>query len=626
MKRILFTPVAGPFGALDVVYDVAQDRLTKEQDIFTQTSHNHCEALHFLAQNLESTCTVLEFPTLDEFLEELKRGYEYVGINFTILNIPGCMKMVEAIKKNFPETKIILGGYGTICFNTIFKGNDPLSSSVDHICHGEGVRFLRRILGEEVERPVLQPIAPMAGFSLPWLEPYPKGETGYVVSGLGCPNKCEFCCTSAYYHGEFIELAKADSMYEGAKAHIQSRPEMKNILVFDENLYKDKDKVYEFGRHIREDPELGLDRISFFGFGTNEDLSKYDLEELPTLGVGTIWIGVESMYSDLEKRQGRDIAETFSELHRIGILTIGSWIGGWDFHNKKTIQEDLESFIRLKPVESQLLPLTPVPGTALWEKNPSLILQMPKRYFGKADGTEYEENFTQLELWNIVESGHRRLYEHAGPTVMRGLRVHVNGVKFCSESKRKELNEKRIQLHRRMARELYPILKPAEFFAPNDKVREELKELRSDYISQMGEPTTRDNAKEAWVFQKAAREKMRRVVEKQHVSTPTYRRYEYSRKSVGIGEIPYSVSYPREDGAYNEWLKVKEREELLYEKFVDALERGEDYAKKMLADMDQAAIKLGEAAMAMQKIAPVAPGSSSLTQIFGAQAEQEAAC
>src|SRR3970040_1981319 len=118
MPKILLTPVTGPFGALEVVFDISQDRLTKGQDIFTQTSHCHCDALHFIAQNLESPCTILEFPTLDELLTELKKGYDYVGINFTLLNLAGCMTMVNAIKKNFPKTKIILGGYGTICFNT----------------------------------------------------------------------------------------------------------------------------------------------------------------------------------------------------------------------------------------------------------------------------------------------------------------------------------------------------------------------------------------------------------------------------------------------------------------------------------------------------------------------------
>lgn len=625
MKKILLTPVAGPYGEMGVVFDLAQDRLTKGQDVFTETGHMHCEALHFLAGNLETPATVLEFPTLDELLKELENGYDYVGINFTLLNIGGCVEMVEAINRKFPETEIILGGYGTICFDTLFQGADPLSSQVEYICHGEGVEYLRKLLGEKVDRPVVQPMSPMGGTDLPWLNQFPKGSNACVVSGLGCPNKCEFCCTSAYYGGEFIELADAKSMCRGVKAHMAARPDLRAVTVFDENLYKDQDKVYEFGRMLREDPELGLDKLCFFGFGSNEDLSKYDLEELPLLGVGSIWIGVESMYSDLEKRQGRDIKETFSELHRVGITTVGSWIGGWDFHDSKTIVEDLESFVKLRPTRSQLLPLVPIPGTPLWEKNPSIIMERPKRYFGRADGTEYEDNFTTEQLWSVVESGHARLYNHAGPTVMRELRVHVNGIKFCSESKHKDLSEKRINFHRHSAKKLFPILKSAEFFAPNENVREDLKKLRSDYVALMGEPDVKERAKEAWTFQKAAREKMRRLTEKQQVTTPPLRKYVYTRQNQDPAEPPYQVTYPRQDEVYEQWKEAAEHDDALFEKFASALESNREDAQKMLEDMVEGAKSLGNSAVSMQKAFPIKKSGQSLTQIlFGSQIEEPA--
>ncbi len=616
MKKILFTPVAGPYGALNVMYDLAQDRLTKGQDIFTETGHMHCEALHFLALNLETPATVLEFPTLDELVAEVKKEeYDYVGINFTLLNIAGCTEMVDRLRRECPNTEVILGGYGTICFNTMFQGADPLSAMVEHICHGEGVKYLRGLLGEDVDRPILQPVSPLGGSDLPWINPYPKGKHAYIVSGLGCPNKCDFCSTSAYFDGEFIELADAQSMYEGVKEHLQTRPGLKGVTVFDENLYRDKKKVYEFGTKLREDPALGLDKVVFFGFGTNRDLSKYDLDELPMLGVGSIWIGVESMFSDLPKRQGRDITETFNELHRVGITTIGSWIGGWDFHDKKTIIEDLESFCELRPTRSQILPLVPIPGTELWKKNPGFLLNLPKRYFGRADGTEYEENFTTQELWEIVESGHYRLYKHAGPSVMRELRVHVNGIKFCAESKHADLREKRINYHRKAARELFPILKSAEFFAPNENVREDLKKLRSDYVAMMGEPDARDRAREAWIFQKASREKMRRLSEKQPVKTPTCRRFEYNRKDNNPAGLPYLSSYPREDEAYMEWCVASEHDNQLFEKLANALENDEEYVKKTLENMVEGAQKLGSAAMTMEKVSPFKIIGSSLTQL-----------
>ena len=50
MPKLLLTGVVGPHRNLH--FDLAGDRLTRDQDIFTVRSHFHYVALHFLAQNL----------------------------------------------------------------------------------------------------------------------------------------------------------------------------------------------------------------------------------------------------------------------------------------------------------------------------------------------------------------------------------------------------------------------------------------------------------------------------------------------------------------------------------------------------------------------------------------------
>ena len=162
---------------------------------------------------------------------------------------------------------------------------------------------------------------------------------------------------------------------------------------------------------------------------------------------------------------------------------------------------------------------------------------------------------------------------------------------------------------------MFPILKAAEFFAPNENVREDLKKLRSDYVAMMGEPDARDRAREAWTFQKAAREKIRRLSEKQPVRTPTCRRFEYNRKDNNPTGLPYLSSYPREDDAYMEWCVVSEHDNQLFEKLANALENDEEYVKKTLEDMVEGAQKLGSAAMAMEKVSPFKITGSSLTQL-----------
>ena len=259
MPSILLSGVIGPHG--NIHFDLAGDRLTRDQDIFTLKSHFHYVALHFLAQNLSSPCVVLEHPSIEDFEEELRKGYDFVGINFTLANIPKTLQMCDAARRVAPQTQIVLGGYGTSCFTTVFKGNQEIRKLADHICYGEGVGFLRKLLGEPTDAPIGQPVGPRGATSFPWLDPLRPGTGGFVVSGLGCPNMCEYCATSAYYDGEFIELATAEQLFEGMKQIWKHQPECHDTVgIFDENLYKDRGKVANLGKLISRTGSSGSAR------------------------------------------------------------------------------------------------------------------------------------------------------------------------------------------------------------------------------------------------------------------------------------------------------------------------------------------------------------------------------
>ncbi len=578
MANVLLTGVMGPHG--NILFDIAGDRLTRDQDIFTQTNHSHFQALHFIAQNIEASCTVLEHPLPHDLVEELEKGYDYVGINFTMVNIPRTFEMCELIKKTAPDTQIVLGGYGTACFNTIFQSNEEVLKYADHICHGEGVSFFRQLLGEPLGAPIKQMVGPTGGSGFAWLDPYPEGsDLSCIISGLGCPNMCEFCSTSHYYGGEFIEMATADHMFEGMKQCWRAHPgAIGEIAIFDENLYKDKGKVSGLGKRIREDKEFGLSRMAYFSFGSVEDLSSYDVvEDLVMNGVGTIWIGVESMYSDLAKRQGRDSKEVFDELHAHGINTVGSWIGGWDFHTKENIGPDLDYFISCKSTQTQLLPLTPIPGTTLFERLKSEgrldEASRAKAYFGRTSGVlEWRQNFTEAEIGHIVESAHNRLYQENGPSVMRRLRVHLNGYDFCKRSRHETLKNDRAEYHKQMCADAFPFIRSCEFFAPNETVKKEISQLHQAYIDAFGDPGTAANIRSDYVFLKASLEKILTVIGKRPPEEEPFRRYTYDRNPRSETEMPYQVEYPNQDKEHELVKRRIRNENALVDKVLELLE------------------------------------------------------
>ena len=580
MANVLLTGVMGPHG--NILFDIAGDRLTRDQDIFTQTNHSHFQALHFIAQNIEAPSAVLEHPLPDDLVEELNKGYDYVGINFTMVNIVRTFEMCGLIKKTAPDTKIVLGGYGTACFNTIFQTDKEILNHADYICHGEGVSFFRQLLGEPLDAPIKQMVGPTGGNGFAWLDPYPAGGgLSCVISGLGCPNMCEFCSTSHYYGGEFIEIATADHMFEGMKKSWRAHPgAVGEIAIFDENLYKDKEKVTRLGKRIREDGDFGLGQMAYFSFGSIEDLSRYDVvEDLVLNGVGTIWIGVESMYSDLAKRQGRDSKEMFDDLHAHGINTVGSWIGGWDFHTKENIEPDLDYFISCKPTQSQLLPLFPIPGTTLFERLKSEgrldEASQARGYFGRTSGVhEWRKNFTEAEIGLIVESAHNRLYQENGPSTMRRLRVHLNGYKFCKNSKSVALKDHRAQYHKRMCASAFPFIKSCEFFAPNEKIKKEIARIREEYIDEFGDPGTAANVRSDYILLKASLAKIISVIGKRPPEEEPFRRYTYDRKPKSETEMPYRVEYPHKDKEYELTKRRIRNENVLLDKVVELLDAG----------------------------------------------------
>jgi len=588
MPRILLTGVMGPHS--NILFDLVGDRLTRDQDIFTLSSHAHFQALHFIAQNISSECVVLEHPWRDDLIAEIEKGYDFVGINFTLANIARTFEMCEIIRRHAPKTRIVLGGYGTACLNTIFRSDEEILKHADHVCHGEGVSFFRQLLGEPLDAPIRQMVGPTGGVSFaptggsspPWLDPYPSGgKLTCIVSGLGCPNMCEFCSTSHYYGGEFIEMANADQMFEGMKQCWRLHPgAIGEIGIFDENLYKDKEKVTRLGELIRDDHEFGLSRMAHFGFGSIEDLSKYDVvDDLVLNGVGTIWIGVESLYSELAKRQGRDTKEVFDDLHAHGISTVGSWIGGWDFHTKENIGPDLDYFISCKATQTQLLPLSPIPGTSLYERLLSEgrldDANQAKAYFGRTSGIpEWRKNFTEAEIGLIVETAHHRLYQENGPTIMRRLRVNLNGYKFCRSSSHAALRDHRAQYHRTMCEWDYPFIKSCGFFAPNEQVKEDIARLDREYIDEFGKADTGVEARSNHIFLKASLEKIISVIGKRRPEEPPFRRYIYDRGARAERGMPYRVEYPREDKEYALAKRRMNNEAILMDKVVELLEAG----------------------------------------------------
>jgi len=201
-KKVLLTSVCRPIGpqqgdAPSVGYELLYRQVTRAQGIFSPRTVNVQFGLDYIAENLDTPTVVLQYPSRRELIKELKKGYDYVGITFIMALIHKMKETVTLIRKYAPQSQIVLGGYGTVL------KDDVLKPWADHICRGEGVAYFRELLGEPViPMPYKHPLI------VSWLKVFGwrVSGTGKIFGGLGCPNGCDFCCTSHFFKRKHIRL------------------------------------------------------------------------------------------------------------------------------------------------------------------------------------------------------------------------------------------------------------------------------------------------------------------------------------------------------------------------------------------------------------------------------------
>jgi radical SAM superfamily enzyme YgiQ (UPF0313 family) len=202
-KKVLLTSVCRPFGteygdADSVGYELLHKQVTRAQGIFSPRAVQVQYSLEYIGANLETPTVVLQYPSRRELIRELKKGYDYVGVSFIMALFHKMKDAVALIRKYSPQSKIILGGYGTVL------SDDVLAPFGDYFCREEGVTFFRRLLlGETpIPKPYKHPmlVSDLKIFSIR------ASRTGKIFAGLGCPNGCDFCCTSHFFKRRHVKL------------------------------------------------------------------------------------------------------------------------------------------------------------------------------------------------------------------------------------------------------------------------------------------------------------------------------------------------------------------------------------------------------------------------------------
>jgi radical SAM superfamily enzyme YgiQ (UPF0313 family) len=183
-----------------------------------------------------------------------------------------------------------------------------------------------------------------------------------VISGRGCPNRCEFCSVPRIY-GSRVRKVPVAQVLEQVK-----RSRSYYIAFLDDNLTADRDYALALFEELR-----GL-KVNFIGQATVKFLLDDTLfQAAVAAGLKGIFVGFETVDREGRQRLKKAVSlEAYGEAIRkcraARVFLHGSFIFGLDEHDKTIFSRTRDFIMENKITSVGAYMLTPYPGTPLYDR------------------------------------------------------------------------------------------------------------------------------------------------------------------------------------------------------------------------------------------------------------------
>jgi len=491
-KRVLLSGVFGPFGVDDAfgrkenIMELFHNQVTREQGVASFRFMHRSFGLYFIAANIDADVTVLDFPSRDRFIRELKQGYDVVGISFITPNFVKAREMARLTRQHAPGATIVIGGHGAA-----IEGVETLIDC-DHVVKGEGIRWMREFLGQDPDAPIHHPSLSSADRQSILGVPLLGTHASLLVPGLGCVNACKFCCTSHFFGRQYTSyLHTGREMFEVA-SRIADERGTEAFFVMDENFLKSPERAYELMAEMERHQRF----FSFQIFSSAETIVAFGLDNLVRLGVNFIWMGVEcrNPTANFAKNQGIDPKPLIRALRDRGIIVLASGILAMEHHTPDNIQDDIDYLVGLEADLVQFMLLTPLPTTQLYldMKARGLLREdLPfEEWHGQKHLSYRNPHFPGDSAERWLRAAFRQDYETNGSSMYRVTETAVRGYRyFAGLPNRDGCLEHRFRQARATARRYSYMLPTVERYAVNAQERARAEALDREASAVMGRPS-----------------------------------------------------------------------------------------------------------------------------------------
>jgi radical SAM superfamily enzyme YgiQ (UPF0313 family) len=373
--RVLLCSVFGPY-ARDDEYgsrainpmELYHNQVTRLQGPFSLRMFHRSWGLMLIQANITAPCTLLDFPTLERFIEEVTpsdgHGYDIVGISAIMPNLRKVEHMCRLIRKHLPNATIVVGGH-VAGLAGVEKRIDA-----DHVVRGEGVRWFRHFLGERADAPIHHPriVSGIGARTMgTTLSARPRDVAATLIPSVGCPVGCNFCATSAMFggKGKSIDFYKTGDELFQVMLDLERDMGVRSFFVMDENFLLHRARALRLLELMQEHDKAW----SLYVFTSANVLRSYRIEQLIGLGVSWVWMGLEGKASKYAKLSGTDTLALVKTLQSHGIRILGSTIIGMEEHTPENLDAAIDYAVSHDTEFHQFMLYSPVPGTPLWQEH-----------------------------------------------------------------------------------------------------------------------------------------------------------------------------------------------------------------------------------------------------------------
>ena len=434
--KVLLSSVFGPF-AQDNPYgsrainpmELYQNQVTRVQGAFSLRMFHRSFGLLLLQSNIDGPCTLLDFPSMGIFIQELKQNaYDIIGISAIIPNVEKVKKMCRLIRQYQPDATIVVGGHISN------KGGIDKTIDADHIVRGDGVKWFRRFLGQAVDAPVKHPMAYSAfgartmGMTLP---DNPGDTAAILIPSVGCPVGCNFCSTSALFggKGKFVNFYETGDELFHVMCQLEKTLKVQSFFVLDENFLIHRKRALRLLELMQANNKSWLLNV----FSSARVVRSYTMEQIVGLGIGWVWMGIEGKSSQYRKLQDIDTKKLIKEMQSHGIRVLGSSIIGLEDHTPENIDAVIDHAVSHNSDFHQFMLYTPNPGTPLYEHHKKMGTLLDEADFPPADAHgQYRFNYRHRHIKNGLEEGFllkafTQDFKINGPSLARLTRTLLTG-------------------------------------------------------------------------------------------------------------------------------------------------------------------------------------------------------